>query len=609
MSTSCDRVIIVGAVLAWSIAVAELMADDSLLKLTGKRAVVTIHQDLMLSADHGPGIATWQTSGTAKPTITVRTNNSDHKVLSLELASAGRRGVTPFEDSEYSGSAITLAAYPQTDVELELIFALARREDELLIQVRQTGGDDTVTSIKRLYHFTTRLATGGYMVTPRGCGYLFDAAHRQNFTDREMVGLRYAMPIFGLVQGKSGLMAIVDTYWDAEAFIEHLPDNDQTGFGFDWQPSLDELRYPRRLLVRFVDGGYVEMAKAYRQRLQEQEMIRTLKDRAAKNVRLKRYLEGVEYRWHSWTNGQEAAVLRDIGELQKRGIKVNLFFPKWQGEGYPLDFGNPPPVAPGGWDDVAKFAREVHDMGCPIKVFFAPRGTPYDKVADLVKQNIDLLARRGMPVDMIYFDGYSAQVKFPQDASGGEYTRKQCFEFNVGCFRAVDQHGLLAGAELPRFWSIPYCDFFCIVNWSSDYSPVGEPIPWTQLVFHDCFSTCFMGGGYGHLDWPEDRNPRLYELLLTTMPSYKWAGGEVPTKDWNSPNVERFCDWLRLWAAYHTKTKYSEMVSHEFLDPQRTLHRIRFADDIAAEFDMKRGMVRVQGVQGFTGDWQRPYQP
>ena len=92
------------------------------------------------------------------------------------------------------------------------------------------------------------------------------------------------------------------------------------------------------------------------------------------------------------------------------------------------------------------------------------------------------------------------------------------------------------------------------------------------------------------------------------MPSYNWAGGRVPTKDWNSPDVERFCDWLRLWSAYHTKTKYREMVSHEFLDPGRTLHRIRFADGITAELDMKRGMVRVRGVEGFTGDWQRPYQ-
>ena len=608
MSTSLHRAIVVAAA-AWGLAAGELIADDSLLKLTGKRVVVTVRQNLMLSADYGDGVATWQTSPTAKPTLTVRSSKGDQKVVSIELASAARRAVTPLDDGKCSGSAVTLSAYPQTDVELELVFALAPGEDELLIQVRQTGGDDKVVSISRLYHFTMPLGTGGYMVVPRGCGYLFDAAHRQEFTDREMIGLRYAMPIFGLVQGKSGLMALVDTYWDAETFIEHVPEEDRTGFGFDWLPSLGELRYPRRMLVRFVEGGYVEMAKAYRHRLQAQGMIRTLKDRAAKNVRLKRYLEGIEYRWHAWTVGQEAAVLKDIRELQKRGLKVNLFFPKWQGEGYPLDFGTPPPVAPGGWDDVAKFARAVHEMGCPIKVFFAPWGTPYDKAADLAKQNIDLLARRGMPVDMVYFDGYSAQVKFPQNASGREYTRKQFVEFNAGCFRAVDQRGLLAGAELPRFWSIPYCDFFCIVNWSSDYSPVGEPIPWLQLVFHDCFSTCFMGGGYGNLDWPEDRHPRLYELLLTTMPSYKWAGGQVPTKDWNSPKVERFCDWLRLWAAYHTKTKYSEMVSHEFLDPQRTLHRVRFADGIMAEFDMKRGTVRVQGVEGFTGDWQRPYQP
>ena len=489
MSTVYHRAVFLAAT-GWVMCAGELMADDSLLELAGKRTVITVHQDLMLSADHGGGMATWRTSG-AGPTLTVRGKKGAGKEVSMELASATRRSVGPFDDGKYSGSAVALSAYPATDAELELVFAWAAEEDELLIQVRQTGGDDKVVSVGRLYHFTMPLEPSGYMVVPRGCGYLFDASHSQKFTDAEMIGLRYAMPIFGLVQGKSGLMALVDTYWDARTFIEHVPAEGRTGFGFDWLASLGELRYPRRMLVRFVEGGYVEMAKAYRRRLQAEGLIRPLKDRAAKNPRVKRYLEGIEYRWGSWTVGQEGAALRDMRELQKRGLKVNLFFPKWQGNGYPLDFGSPPPVAPGGWDDVAKFAQAVHAMGCPIKVFFAPFGTPYDKAADLVTRNIDLLAKRGAPVDLFYFDGYSAQVRFPEGASGRQYTRKQFVEFNIGCFQAVSGRGLLPGAELPRFWSIPYCDFFCVSNWSKDYSPVGEPIPWLQLVFHDCFSTCF----------------------------------------------------------------------------------------------------------------------
>ena len=91
MSTSAHHTFVM-AVAAWGMAAGALIADDSLLKLTSQRVVVTIHEDLMLSADYGAGMATWHTSMTAKPTMTVRSNKGDQNVVSIELASAGHRG-------------------------------------------------------------------------------------------------------------------------------------------------------------------------------------------------------------------------------------------------------------------------------------------------------------------------------------------------------------------------------------------------------------------------------------------------------------------------------------------------------------------------------------
>ena len=86
MSTSFFDAIVMAAA-AWGMATNELIVDDSMLKLTGKRAVVTVHQDLMLSTDYAAGTATWRTSRTGKPTMTVRRNKGDQKVVSVELAS------------------------------------------------------------------------------------------------------------------------------------------------------------------------------------------------------------------------------------------------------------------------------------------------------------------------------------------------------------------------------------------------------------------------------------------------------------------------------------------------------------------------------------------
>ena len=47
--------------------------------------------------------------------------------------------------------------------------------DELLIQIGQVGGRDTVVSVEHLYRFEKPVADGGYMVLPHGSGYLIPA--------------------------------------------------------------------------------------------------------------------------------------------------------------------------------------------------------------------------------------------------------------------------------------------------------------------------------------------------------------------------------------------------------------------------------------------------
>ena len=162
---------------------------------------------------------------------------------------------------------------------------------------------------------------------------------------------------------------------------------------------------------------------------------------------------------------------------------------------------------------------------------------------------------------------------------------------------------------------IPHCDFFFFTDWASDRLRVGEPIPLFQLVFHECYIAHFSGGGYGGgYDWWPDRTPRLYEFLFAAAPSYNWLPGgdllerklKVPIEDWNSESTKRQIEWLKRWSTYYQAVAYSEMISHEFLNAERTLQRVRFANGVAAEFDMARNMFRIVGVNGFTGNWEKP---
>jgi len=50
------------------------------------------------------------------------------------------------------------------------------------------------------------------------------------------------------------------------------------------------------------------------------------------------------------------------------------------------------------------------------------------------------------------------------------------------------------------------------------------------------------------------------------------------------------------------------MVSHEFLNSERSLQRVRYANGVSAEFDMQRQLCRITGVRGFNGDWEKPHE-
>ncbi len=48
------------------------------------------------------------------------------------------------------------------------------------------------------------------------------------------------------------------------------------------------------------------------------------------------------------------------------------------------------------------------------------------------------------------------------------------------------------------------------------------------------------------------------------------------------------------------------MTRHQFLNDDRTLQRVEYANGVTADFDLAEGRFRVQGVEGIEEDWQEP---
>ena len=630
------------------------------LELSGKNVNIQVNENLSLTVLRRDGRLLWESSKTQTPTIMVRANDTEPRTL--PLASATNVSVSHFDDGKHRGNIVRLSGFDGFDVVMELILAIDTTSDELLIQVSQVGGRDTVVSVGHLYRFEKSVTDGGYMVLPHGSGYLIPAECPDELPGKGLkgglIGGRWSMPIFGMVRGDDSMCAIVETWWDCDVEADHLP-GDLSALDFNWVGSPGKLSYPRRFVLRFAKGlDYVAMAKVYRKHARKQGLLRTLEEKADETPVIRKYMGNILLRWPAWNTEDGPAVLADIRRLQKMGFGINFFFPKWSSAGYLPERGtattanagwqayllqNP---VPGGWKSLAGFADTLRQLGCTVQGFVNPRsqvpdGPEFDEerwpcnasgqqIHDLsthdalerTKRVLDNIEAKGLKYDVLYYDGYSAHYPLQEDFSPSHpQTRRQTYEAQNTCFAETRRRGIMPGGELARFWCMADCDYFFFTDWSSDRlsntpvqgapAPVGEPIPLFQLVFYDCYIAGFSGGGYAlyspGYDWWADRTPRLYELLFASAPAHNWLSeGYVPIRDWDSNKAQRRWNWLKRWNAYYRTIATSEMVSHRFLSPDWRQQRIEFANGVTANFNMATNELRVEGIADFSGDWEKP---
>jgi len=643
------------------------------LELAGKNVKVVVNGDMRLTILRSDGRLIWESSKSQTPTVSVlggcipspKTNvevrAGGAEAHSMPLSSATHVSVSAFDDGKYRGHAVCLHGFEGVDVVLELQIAIDASTDELMIQIAQVNGSDTVVSIEHFYRFEKPVADGGYMVLPHGSGYLVWAdcpdelpgqGHRGGF-----IGARWTLPMFGMVRDSDAMCFIVDTWWDCNVEAEHVPDSLST-LDFHWRGSLGKLDYPRRFFARFAEGmDYVAMAKLYREYARKQGLLRTLEEKAVQTPVIRRYIEDILVRWPAWNAEDGSAVLADIRRLRDMGFGINFFFPKWSSMGYSPKTNAPntadagwqaylqtDPV-PGGWKSPVDFAHKVHNLGGVIQGFINPRtqraeGPEYDEARwpcdakgkpirdlsthdalDRIKRVLDNIEAKGLKYDVLYYDGYSAYYPLPEDYSPlHPQSRRQTFEGQNACFAETGRRGIMPGGELARFWCIANCDYFFFTDWSSDRlsntpvqgapAPVGIPVPLFQLVFHDCYIAGFSGGGYAlyspGYDWWADRTPRLYELFFASAPAHNWLpDGHVPIH-WDNPKTKLRWTWLKRWSDYYRSIAMSEMVSHKFLSADRAQQRIEFANGVVAEFNMATNELRVENTPNFSGEWEKP---
>ncbi len=610
----------------------ECWSNDRWLSLKTAETTIGIGQDLTLAVyRHSTDKAIWTT-----PVATVTVHQAGSEPEKVKLSDAIPGEAEKFDDGVFQGYRIRLTRIGKTDVELTFVLALDS-QNRLRVEVSQTAGKDTVVEITDFCSLAIAPDPHAYLVVPRGSGYMIRSDATKPVKLNGFVGASYSMPLFGLVQGEHTVYQIIESWWDAYVRVDHAP-GESSRISLDWRASHGKLAYSRRLLLVFGTGhDHVDMAKGYRKYLTDRDQLVTLKERLQTTPRLKQFLEGIEYRSIIWGNQDHQHVLDNIVRFQEAGLPVTFFHPKWimtpgWMENSWQDFIKDKPRE-GGWSAAGKLVEAAHRLGCPVKIFVMPHkyyadGPAYDltklsgvgfpQISDhyaveITNKILENLEEKGIQIDALYFDGHAAHRGHDEHQSPeGPVTRKATFEAQVNSFRETRRHGVVPGAELARFWCVNDCDFFFFTDWSADRLRDGEPIPLFPLVFHECYAAHFSGGGYydeGKYDWYADRHPRLYELMYGAMPSHNWlpgGSGLLRPEHWGTDRMAQRLEWLRRWHQYFQAVCFSEMVDHHFLDDNRSLQQVVYANGVVADFDLAEGRFRVQGVQGFTGDWEMP---
>ena len=146
------------------------------------------------------------------------------------------------------------------------------------------GGDPDLTFWNFEYPAPFYLDTpGADLVLPYREGMLLPV-HKDTDKKFPNVTTNYWIGVVDLEKG-FGCMTILDTFADANLAKRNVMDANGApllAYGVEWQPELKRLGYPRKLVFHFTDkGGYVPMAKRYRQWAKDAGYFRSLEAKAS----------------------------------------------------------------------------------------------------------------------------------------------------------------------------------------------------------------------------------------------------------------------------------------------------------------------------------------
>jgi hypothetical protein len=472
---------------------------------------------------------------------------------------------------------------------------------------------------------------GALAIADYSNGHLYPL-HLKPFPARWQGMDRMDLPLVGVLDTEKGFgyAIIIETADDGFVECKHYRAGEREVVApqVGWWGQKRKFAYPRRLFYHFVsEGGYVAIAKAYRAYAKQQGLLVTLKEKAQRNPNLYK-LFGAADVWGVWgvdyARFLQEAKLLGVDKLILHGTATREAMQKAVQAGYlTSEYDNYTDILPA---ESGEKIDSNHDLlpdsavlkadGERMTAWRTMEGLQYMKRCPALwlgaAQRVIPAALKNHPFLARFIDVTTAEGLYECYDPKHPLTRTDKRECGQKLLAYVRSLGLVVGGEHGIWWAVPYVDYFEGMMSSGPYSwlaghlirpenkeqrftdPWGNQLPpWSEyekwgigheyriplweLVFHDCVVSTWYWGDSS--DWLLQAAPEvtarkdLFNILYGTIPLL-WLD---PPGAWNKDR-QTFVRTYRLTSKLHEAVATQEMLSHEFLTPDRAVQRTRFAD-------------------------------
>ena len=491
---------------------------------------------------------------------------------------------------------------------------------ELVITLR--GGGEMDSLLEWPAPFAS--AKGHVLILPanEGISYPVDDESLPSMSYHLYGGHGLCMPWYGVMDGGSGWMAIVETPDYASVAIPRH--NGLLGLVPRWEPQKQQFGPDRVIRFVFVDrGGYVAMAGRYRDYARATGLLKTLDEKrkavpavdqlvGAVNIwcwdkgatAWCRELQALGIRRILWSNALPPDQIKALNELGVLTSRYDIYQDAMNPANFPYLQWLHPDWTSEAWtnDDLMVGANGEWVRGWEVETKdgkMLPCGTLCDRQAVAYAMRRIPPELKTHPYRCRFIDTTTASPWRECYHPKHPMTRSESKRYKMDLLRYVSEGcGLVCGSETGHDAAVPFVDYFegmlslgpyRVPDSGRDMMRIWDEVPaqvakfqtghfyrlplW-ELVYHDCVVAQWYWGDYNNkLPKLWDRRD-LWNTLYGTPPMFMFD-----RKIWEA-NKDRFVQSYQTATPVARATGYSRMLSHEWVTPDHAVQRTRFANGV-----------------------------